>query len=173
MVRMDSLIIFGAKYLFIAVVLLWITAWLQASRGHKKQITIATAIAVVLAAIFDKISSKLYYDPRPFVTHHLHPLVAHAADNGFPSEHTLFSMTLAITLLFFRPKVGWTAAVIAILVGIARVAAHVHSPIDIAASALLGVIAGYIGYWYVMKYFPLKKENRTKPGADRPADPTR
>jgi undecaprenyl-diphosphatase len=172
MAVMDSLIIFAAKYLFLAVVLLWITAWLQASRGHKKQITAATAVAVVLAAIFDKISSKLYYDPRPFVTHHLHPLVAHAADNGFPSEHTLFSMTLAITLLFFRPKVGGAAVIIAVIVGIARVAAHVHSPIDIAAGALMGIIAGYIGYWCAMKYFPLKKEGPAKPGAGRPADPT-
>lgn len=173
MVRMHSLIIFGAKYLFIAVVLLWIAAWLQASRHHKKQITIATIVAVVLAAIFDKISARLYYDPRPFVTHHLHPLVAHVADNGFPSEHTLFSMTLAISLLFFRPKVGGAAVVIAIIVGIARVAAHVHSPIDIIGGALMGVVAGYVGYWVTMKYFPSERGRPAKPGADRPADPTK
>lgn len=143
---MDSLIIFGASYLFVAVVLLWVVAWLQAGRAHKKQMVIATAAAVVLAAILDKIGSKLYYDPRPFVSQHLHPLVSHAADNGFPSEHTLFSMVLAATLVFFRPKVGWTAVAIALLVGVARVAAHVHSPIDIIGGALMGAAAGYTGY---------------------------
>lgn len=168
---MDSLIIFGAKYLFIAVVLLWILAWLQAGRAHKKQIAAATAIAVIVAAILDKIGSKLYYDPRPFVSQHLHPLINHAADNGFPSEHTLFSMTLAAAIFFFRPKVGLAAAAVALVVGVCRVAAHVHSPIDIAGGVLIGLIAGYLGYLLAVKFLPLKAGRRAKPGDGRPADP--
>jgi undecaprenyl-diphosphatase len=154
---MDSLIIFGAKYLFIAVVLLWILSWQQANQKSKKQIIVATVAAIVIAVIFDKIASKLYYDPRPFVTNHIKPLVAHAADNGFPSEHTLFSMTLAVTILCFRPKLGWAAVVIALIVGIARVAAHVHTPIDIAGGSLIGLIAGYLGYLLSMRIFKDKQ----------------
>jgi undecaprenyl-diphosphatase len=149
---MDSIITFGAKYLFIGIVLLWIGAWLQAGRRPKAQIALASAIAVITAAILDKISSKLYYDPRPFVSHHVQPLVSHAADNGFPSEHTLFSITLAAVLLMYRPKVGILALIIGLLVGIARVAAHVHSPIDIAGGVVLGAAAGYSGYWIAAKF---------------------
>jgi undecaprenyl-diphosphatase len=149
---MDSIITFGAKYLFIGIVLLWIGAWLQAGRRPKAQIALASVIAVIAAAILDKISSKLYYDPRPFVSHHVQPLVSHAADNGFPSEHTLFSITLAAVLLMYRPKVGILALIIGLLVGIARVAAHVHSPIDIAGGVVLGAAAGYSGYWIAAKF---------------------
>lgn len=169
---MDPLIIFGAKYLFVAVVLLWVMAWLQAGRGHKKQITAATVIAVIVAGILDKITSRLYYDPRPFVSRHLHPLIAHAADNGFPSEHTLFSMALAASLIFFRPKLGLAVVIIALLVGVARVAAHVHSPIDIAGGAVMGFIAGYIGYLLAVKLLPLKTGRHVRRGAGRPASPT-
>ena len=169
---MDSLIIFGAKYLFIAVVLLWILSWLQANRRSRKQIFLATTVTIVVAGILDKLGSILYYDPRPFVTHHIQPLVTHAAENGFPSEHTLFSMALAATILCFRPKLGWVAMVIALIVGIARVAADVHSPIDIVGGALIGLIAGYIGYRLTVKLLPFKAKPKAKRVDGRPANPT-
>jgi undecaprenyl-diphosphatase len=143
---MDQIVIFCAKYMVAAVVLLWLIAWLQASKKPRLSLTTATIIAVFIATILDRIISRLYYDPRPFVTHHIMPLVAHASDNGFPSEHTLFSITLASVLFFYRPKLGYLAFAIGIVVGISRVAAHVHSPIDIIGGILIGTIAGYAGY---------------------------
>jgi undecaprenyl-diphosphatase len=148
---MDSLIIFGAKYLFIFVVVLALAAWLQANWKIKKQMLLAGVLAGLMAAIFDKIFSHLYYDPRPFVTHQLQPLVAHAADNGFPSEHTLFSIALATVIFFYRPRIGIAAGVIALIVGVSRVAAHVHSPIDILAGVILGIASGYLGYYLARK----------------------
>lgn len=170
---MDSVIIFGAKYLFVAVVLLWIAAWLQAARHHKTEVAWATIVAGILAGVLDKLGSKMYYDPRPFVTHHIQPLVAHAADNGFPSEHTLLSMTLATILFLYRPKIGILAYVIALLVGISRVAAHVHSPIDIAGATLFGVISGYLGYLTASKLLGSKKVRPVRRDDDRPAGPTK
>jgi undecaprenyl-diphosphatase len=164
---MHSLIIFGAKYLILAVVLLWIMAWLQASRHHKKQLVWAAITAVILAAILDKIASKIYYDPRPFTTHHIQPLVSHVADNGFPSEHTLFGVTVAVALIFYRPKLGSAALILALIVGVSRVAAHVHSPIDIVGAALIGVSAGYIGYRLSTRWISPKVRH----GVGRPTDP--
>lgn len=158
---MDSIITFGAKYLFIAVVLLWLLAWWQAPRRYRIELIWASIAAVVVAGLLDKISSKLYYDPRPFVTHHVTPLVSHAADNGFPSEHTLFSMTLACVLFFYRPKIGMLAGFIAILVGSARVAAHVHSPIDIAGGILFGLVSGYIGFLVASRWLRPKRTTKT------------
>ena len=156
MYKMDSLIIFCAKYLFLLIPLLALGAWLQASKKAKKQMLLAAFIAVIAAVILDKIAGKLYYDPRPFVSHHLKPLVAHAADNGFPSEHTLFSATLAVLLYIYRPRLGIAALAIALAVGVARVAAHVHSPIDIIGGAVIGIAAGLGGY-AVAKRFLLTK----------------
>lgn len=126
-------------------------AWLQAGRHQKKQIALAIFTALIIALILDKTGAKLYYDPRPFMTQNVTPLVAHAADNGFPSQHTLYSVTLAVTLIFYRKKLGWIALGIALAVGIARVAALVHSPIDIIGGALFGAAAGSAGYWLSKK----------------------
>jgi len=153
----DSIITFCAKYLVVAVVLIWIFAWIKANRRYKFEIALSTAGAVIVAAVIDKIAGKLYYDPRPFVSHHLTPLVSHAADNGFPSEHTLFSVTLAVSLGFYRPKLGALAFLIALIIGTARVAAHVHSPIDIVGAAIIGAIAGWVGYFMTRLYINQRK----------------
>jgi undecaprenyl-diphosphatase len=143
---MHSIIVFCAKYLFVFVVLVFGWGWLQANRKKKLSMAAAIILAGIAAAILDKLAGKLYYDPRPFVTHHITPLVAHAADNGFPSEHTLFTFTIATVLYFYRPKLSYLAFGLALLVGIGRAAAHVHSPIDIIGGIILGVIAGWSGY---------------------------
>ena len=148
---MDSLIIFGAKYLFLAVGLLYLIALVQAGKNHRKQLFLSLIIAGVVAIILDKIAGKLYYDPRPFTTHHFKSLVAHAADNGFPSEHTVLAMTLSAALIYYRRRLGALSFGLALLVGISRVAAHIHSPIDIIGGIIIGAAAGSAGYWLSQK----------------------
>jgi undecaprenyl-diphosphatase len=144
---MDNLIIFCAKYLFVAVVGIYILAIIQASPKHRKALVLAFVIAGIIAVVLDKLAGKLYYDPRPFVTHHLKPLISHSADNGFPSEHTVFTMTISAALIYYRRRLGMVAFGLALLVGIGRVAAHVHSPIDIIGGILIGIAAGSGGYF--------------------------
>jgi undecaprenyl-diphosphatase len=155
---MDSVVIFCAKYLFVLIPVLALTAWLQAGKQLKKQMLIAAVSAIILAAIVDKLAGKLYYDPRPFVSQNIKPLIAHAADNGFPSEHTLFSTTLAILLYIYRPRLGLAGLVIAAVVGTARVAAHVHSPIDIIGGAAIGLAAGLGGYAIGRRLLAVKQD---------------
>jgi len=145
---MDNVIIFCAKYLIIGVVIIFIWAWLKAPIKYKKQMAVALIIAGIIAGIIDKIAGKLYFDPRPFVTHHVTPLVSHAADNGFPSEHTLLCFTIATVLYFYRPKLSYLAFGLAALVGFGRIAAHVHSPIDIIGGIAIGLAAGGFGYYF-------------------------
>lgn len=149
---MDSLIIFGAKYLFIALPLIFLLAVYQASHKDRKKLIFAIIAAIIVAGLLDKISAKLYYDPRPFVTHHLKPLVSHAADNGFPSEHTLFCFAFAGVTYLYRRRLGWVALGLSLLVGLARIAAHVHSPIDIIGGIIFGLAAAYAGKWLAERY---------------------
>jgi undecaprenyl-diphosphatase len=148
---MDSIIIFCAKYLFIAVIVIWLWVWGQSNRKNKMELALSTLTAFIIASVLDKLSSNLYYDPRPFVSHHLMPLIHHAADNGFPSGHTLYSTTLAGILIFYRPKLAYLALGIALIVGIARVAAHLHSPIDIVGGIAMATLAVYGGHYLAIK----------------------
>jgi undecaprenyl-diphosphatase len=75
------------------------------------------------------------------VTHHLVPLIPHAPDNGFPSDHALLTAFLGFTILIYSRALGAVLLVIALLVGAARVAAHIHNPQDIVASFVIAAFS--------------------------------
>ncbi|MBX4197600.1 phosphatase PAP2 family protein [Candidatus Saccharibacteria bacterium] len=154
---MDNLIIFCAKYLFLAVVALYFLAIIQASPKHRKALVIAFVVAGGVAVVLDKIAGRLYYDPRPFISHHLKALIDHNPDNGFPSEHTVLTTTISAALIYYRRQLGILAFGLALLVGIGRVAAHVHSPIDIFGGILIGIAAGSSGYYLAERLLSSKR----------------
>lgn len=160
---MDTLIIFSAKYLMVVIVVLLAYIWFKESSLRRRQIIGAVIIAGILAFLFSKFAGKLYYDPRPFVSRGIKPLIAHGADNGFPSEHAIFCMTLTTVIFFYRKQLAYWAALVTILVGSARVLAHVHSPIDIAAGIVLGIFAGWLGYFATTKMVRKKTDRSSKP----------
>lgn len=148
---MGSIIIFTAKYLFLAVVLILGFVWLKAGKTKKIELVAATILAGILAYGLMKFASWLYYDPRPFVAQHIKPLVSHGADNGFPSEHTVFTMMVSSVIYLYNKRLGFIALAITLIVGTSRVLAHVHSPIDIVAGVAIGATAGAAGYMMARK----------------------
>lgn len=150
---MDTAIIFCAQYLLYFVVLGLIVAWFLLGREDKKRFIISTLIACIVAYGIAKLASHLYFDPRPFVSEHIKPLIKHAADNGFPSDHALFTMTLTAATFFFSRKVASVMLVMTVLVGVARILAHVHSPLQIIAGWVFGIIGAVVGYYLMQLIF--------------------
>lgn len=152
--EVDNLIILGAKYLFFTLVLVVFVVWLKTVVKIRWQFAMAVALAGIIAFILSKISGALYYHPRPFVVQQIEPLIPHGNDNGFPSEHALLAMTLSVVVYYYRPRLAAGLFGLTILVGISRVLAHVHSPIDILGSLILGSLAAWAGYQLAKKLFP-------------------
>jgi undecaprenyl-diphosphatase len=126
--------------------------------------------ASVLAVAFNLGLEHLIFEPRPFVAHAVHLLIAHPADASFPSDHSAVSFAVAAMLLFTVPTLlahAWKQRVIlgglqrwrsfllplvlmglAILmacsIGIARVFVGVHYPGDILGGAMSGIAAAGI-----------------------------
>ena len=169
---MDSLIVFCAKYLIVAVGLIGLYVWLKQNSSAKLRLAVAVVVGGIVALIISKIFEKFYYDPRPFVSHDVKPLFPHAADNGFPSDHTLYSALVATAVYFYSRKWGWTAFALAVIIGSSRVAAHVHSPIDIIGGLLIGIVAGTAGVYTARL---IVKENTKNHGAGqikhKPSEP--
>lgn len=128
-----------------------IVAWLRVSKTEKKEFIVATLFAGTIALLLSRIASHVYFDPRPFVSEHVKPLITHAADNGFPSDHALLTMTLTAVTYFFSKKIASVMLILTVLVGIARVLAKVHSPLDILGGWIIGIIGAIAGY-YLMRY---------------------
>jgi len=91
--------------------------------------------------IFATIFKGIITSPRPFVLFDsIEPLFIHGGLDSFPSGHSIFFASLATSMFFVDRRIGYLFSIVALLVGISRVASGVHFPIDI----LVGYIAGTI-----------------------------
>jgi membrane-associated phospholipid phosphatase len=156
---MDELIKFCAKYLIIipVVVDLYILWRLPKSDRRRMYLTIALGgiITVVLAAL----SSQLFHDPRPQYKDGSVPLLPHGNDNGFPSDHSLLASFLAWVAYGFNKKAGYLLMAVAVIIGWARVAAHVHHTADIIGSFVISAI-GYFAAVYLIERSLGKKSTK-------------
>lgn len=122
--------------------------WLLAEdRRGKVQLGVAALIGLVLVLVLIVIAGAVHSDPRPFVQNPaLHPLIPHAADNGFPSDHACAAALIA-TLVLLRHRWWWGAvlAVGALTVAWSRVAAHVHHVQDVVAGLIIGPVGAWLG----------------------------
>ena len=148
---MNTLIIFAAKYLFLAVALLAVYAWWQLPSSLRLRVAVQAALGLVIAVVLVRVAGALHYDVRPFVAHHFRPLVAQSGDNGFPSDHTTFTMLAAFILWPYARKWGAALGVLALLVGLGRIGAGVHSLQDIIGGIVVAAIAA-TGAYYVARW---------------------
>ncbi len=133
-------IIFGAEYfIFVLVMATAIVVW--HFRKTKFPLVRFALITGLFSFLLSRLASAVYNNPRPFVEERFTPLVAHAADNGFPSDHALLAGWLAMIVFMLDRKLGMLFWVMAFAVGLSRVAAGVHHLEDIVGSAVIVLIS--------------------------------
>ncbi len=148
---MDTLIIFGAKYLYLLSLAAAAIFFLRAPKDARKELFLYALVVLPAAYVLAKIAGFLYYDPRPFVEGGFAPLIPHTADNGFPSDHTLLTSAVAAVVTRFGRKTGAFLWVVAVLVGASRVAADIHHPVDIAGSIAISLLAAAAASYFFNK----------------------
>jgi undecaprenyl-diphosphatase len=131
---LNTLSIFGAKYLFIVIGGIALVYFLAQPRPVQKRILIIAAMTLPLIYIVSKIGGLLYDDPRPFVVGHFVPLIPHEPDNGFPSDHVLLCAGIAAVIYPSRKVLSLVLWVLTLLVGMSRVHVGLHHSVDIIGS---------------------------------------
>lgn len=147
---MDNLITFSAKYLYLIEIALVAIYFFFQNRSKQKSIVVLSAIFLPLAYIIAQIIAIFYFDPRPFVLDNFTPLIPHAPDNGFPSDHMLLTGAIASILFVYEKRIGALAWFIAIVVGISRVYAGIHHLTDIVGSAVIVVVSMWVAKKYIL-----------------------
>jgi len=141
---MEMIFIFGAKYLPLVIAGGAVVYFLYASCHKKSRMLFYGAVAMPLAFVFGKIAGILVHTQRPFVTLDVQPLVAHVADNGFPSEHTLYALIIAGVIFSVQRKFGLVLLLTAGGVGMARILSLIHNPVDILGSVVVAGIVFFV-----------------------------
>jgi undecaprenyl-diphosphatase len=174
----DQLMIFCANWLIFFWPLLLLCVWgipISWSRRtvepgeslvlqERRSLVLWVAFACLLAYGLNLLLEHFIFEPRPFISHKVHLLVAHAADASFPSDHTAWSFAVFGMLLFalfflfgarrrtiIHGKKLFSlvlllmfAFVIACIIGVARIYVGVHYPGDIVGGAIDGILAACI-----------------------------
>lgn len=155
----DALAIFIAQYLYLIVLLVAAVFFFLQPKTVKKSMVVCGAIIAPVAFILSRISSYFYYDPRPFVVGHFVPLIAHTADNGFPSDHVLLTGAVAMIVWFYDKKWSTFLSILALFIGASRVYVGVHHATDIVGSIVMTIVASLI-YWFTVGRRKALKESK-------------
>jgi undecaprenyl-diphosphatase len=132
---------FGIFLLPAAMLVVWIVA---DPRQPVRRAIVAGCLAALLAICLGLVLERTLARPRPFVALGITPLIPHAADSSFPSDHTLAGVALVTPLALRVPRIGVWLFAWALLIGASRVAAALHYTSDVFGSALLAVALGAI-----------------------------
>lgn len=153
---LDTFSIFASTYLWYAIIGIAIVYFLMQSRPRQKRMLIFAALVLPLVYIVSIIGGAFYDDPRPFVVGHFSPLIPHKPNNGFPSDHVLWSAATAAIIFSSNRYLSIILWLLTILVGAARVHAGVHHPIDIAGSVLMAIVVAAFVYFMISRIKALR-----------------
>lgn len=131
-----TVVAFIAQYLLVAPAVL--TAWAIFRRRKWIADLAEAALAGIVTIAIVKTGGALFAHARPFVVYGRSPLLPHAPDNAFPSDH-LAACGLAFAYLWPRSApLAYVTLGCAGLIAAARVLALLHWPIDVAAGFVFG-----------------------------------
>lgn len=117
---------------------------------HRFEIYARIVVAGLTSYLIAKLLASVYQptEVRPFEAMGVAAGASFLQNSGFPSDHALFTtfLTLAVWFETRQRKIALIMAILTIGVGVGRVLALVHTPLDIIG----GIVVACVGaLWYV------------------------
>ena len=153
---MDITTIFLAKYLLHVSAVVAVVFLCKQPREKQRKILVLALTLFSLSYLVAKIAGYFFFSPRPFVVGNFTPLIPHAPNNGFPSDHTLLAAAVALVVFHFQKRLGLLLLFFAFLVGLARVLAGVHHWTDIFGGLAIALTV----YVIVEKFLEIFFQNK-------------
>src|SRR3989344_3320827 len=129
---MTPFIIFVAKYL-IAAIAGAAAAVVVADKERRIKIVYAALIALPLGYALARLAGLFFAHNQPFAVEGFEPLIPHAIDNSFPSDHVVLGGIFASLAFLVDRKVGLVLWAFTLLVGLSRMLAWLHYGVDVLA----------------------------------------
>lgn len=142
-----------AKYLIYVVPFGAVFALMTLEKRQRIYFVVSVILGGILSFLGARLAGLFIYNARPFAVSDIKPLIDHAANNGFPSDHTLLAATFAFATFFYNRKIGSVMIILALLIGAGRVLVHVHHPIDIFGSFIIAAVTSTASYLLMRNVF--------------------
>lgn len=141
---LDGIIIFFAQYLTYILLLAVLLLLAQEHFKHRVFFSCEIVLSVVIARGIITETLRFFYDsPRPMDALGLASLVPQSG-NSFPSGHMMLLFAMLVAVYAMNRRAGIFFGLGAFVVGVARVAAGVHWPLDIVGGILIGWGVGLV-----------------------------
>lgn len=137
---LDQLMIFATEYLIYLTFLLVLILALKGGIKEKKSFLIII-LSLPIAVLIIKLIHIFVFEPRPFVTYNLIPLVSETLNASFPSRHATISAVLAFAFTYFKSKWAPLLLLIMVWISISRVYVGVHYPLDLIGGWATAIIS--------------------------------
>jgi len=146
----DFVIKFLADYLVLVIALLGTACLLIDVRRGRYQVYGRMLMMGLTALLLAKLLTIIFHpdEVRPFIDQHQSPLATYINNPGFPSDHALFVMTIALAVWGATKRVSTSILLViaSLLVAFGRVIAKVHTPLDVTGGIVIACVAALI--WY-------------------------
>ena len=111
-----------------------------------KTVLLEGAAVVTLGLLINQFITVFYFHPRPYMMGLCKPLIPHAPETSFPSDHATLLFGAALALLF---RSGWKSKgalllILAVIGAWGRVYTGLHFPFDMLGSFAVALFAVFI-----------------------------
>ena len=107
------------------------------------------AVAVVSRFVLGEIIKRLVARPRAFELPQVMQLFDEKLGTSFPSGHATFFFAFSTAVYLYNKKAGIVCYIVSFLMGLSRIYAGVHYPLDVLGGMALGILVG----WGMYKLF--------------------
>ena len=147
----DILIRIAADGMMIPIVLIGTYALVfKIPKNHRLQSYSRILMAGLTAYLFAKLLGTIYQPSglRPFEVAGVVAGASFLNNPGFPSDHILFATVLTCAVWFETKQkfITYSMIIMLVIVGIGRVVALVHTPIDVIGGVLIALTGSL---WYI------------------------
>lgn len=128
----------------VAFAVLMVVGWWLARRRDDRSMALAllAPVSVVIAYLVAQVVKEIVAEPRPcrgVPNAYIIEECPVAGDYSFPSGHTTTAAATVAALFLLNRRLGWIAAVFAVVEAFSRVYVGGHYPHDVVAAAILAV----------------------------------
>ena len=148
-----KLLIQGSFALAAAVILAVYLVGIFRKREDFRTSAVRTGCIVVLCLLLGLLIEQFVHETRPmYALSDVTPLLPHANDSSFPSDHMLFCFGAAFGFYPLSKKLGFSLMGFGLLVGVAKIYAAQHYPLDILLTILAAFVIALLYRMFVSKW---------------------
>ena len=155
------LALYGIVIYLLILIYYWYHNSNMKNRFYHKRAMVLASLAVLLTIIFENGFDLVFARPRPVMVYdHVISFDVLVDSASFPSLHVAVAFAFSVMLLLMGyKKLGTACTILALAIGISRIASGVHYPTDVIGGILLGTLSALLVFSeadWLRKYLPTK-----------------